>query len=274
MLRLSRSCPIRAQNAGLFISRGQGKHPTRVIFSHELIFIKRGTLEMWEDDRVFSLTEGHTLHLQPRKRHGGVGEMPPSLEFYWIHFETVGDTEYTASDETAFEIPQVKRVERPDRLEYLFRYFLDEQESGHLQQCAANWLTMLMLLEVARTSKAGKGDSDSANILATRAHAFIRLNFDHPISAGDVADAVGCNADYLGRVYRKEYGCTLTEAIHRRRIKVACRYLLDTNMTVEEMAKSCGYTDANYFRRVFRRYMHNTPRAYRKLYARMHVNTQ
>jgi len=46
MLRLSRLCPIRAQNAGLFISRGQGTHPTRIIFSHELIFIKRGTLEM------------------------------------------------------------------------------------------------------------------------------------------------------------------------------------------------------------------------------------
>jgi AraC-like DNA-binding protein len=203
-----------------------------------------------------------------------VGDMPAGLEFYWIHFETAADFPCPDADETRFEIPQVKRVERPDRLETLFRYFLDEQESGHLQQSAANWLTMLMLLEVSRHSKSGKEDSDSANVLATRAHAYVRLNFDHPITAGDVAEALGYNADYLGRVYRKEYGCTLTEAIHRRRIKSACRSLLDTDMTVEETAKSCGYTDANYFRRVFQRYMHSTPRAYRKQYARMHVNTQ
>lgn len=274
MLRLSRICPIHTQNAGLFVSRGQGKHPTRVIFSHELIFIKRGTLEMWEDEQVFCLTEGQALHLYPKRRHGSVGEMPPGLEFYWIHFELTPDFQCPDTADTTFELPQVKRVERPDRLETLFRYFLDEQESGHLQQSAANWLTMLMLLEVARHSRPGGEDSDSTNVLATRAHAYVRLNFDRPITAGDVAEALGYNADYLGRVYRKEYGCTLTEAIHRRRIKVACRNLLDSDMTIEETAKACGYTDANYFRRVFRRYMHKTPRAYRKLYARMHVNTQ
>jgi len=274
MLRLSKNCPIRAQNAGLFISRGQGKHPTRVIFSHELIFIRRGTLEMWEDDQVFCLTEGQTLHLHPKKRHGSVGEMPPGLEFYWIHFELMPDFQSSPTNGATFEIPQVKRVERPDRLETLFRYFLDEQETGFLLPNAADWLTMLMLLEVAHHSKPGRGNPDSTNVLATRAHAFVRLNFDRPITAGAVAEALGYNADYLGRVYRKEYGRTLTEAIHRRRIKAACRTLLDSDMTIEETAKACGYTDANYFRRVFRRHMHKTPRAYRKLYARMHVNTQ
>ena len=274
MLRLSKGCPIRAQNAGLFISRGQGKHPTRVIFSYELIFIRRGILEMWEDDQVFCLTEGQTLLLNPKQRHGSVGELPHNLEFYWIHFELAENHEAQPANGAVFEIPQVKRIERPDRLETLFRYFLDEQETGFLLPDAADWLTMLMLLEVAHHYKAGKGSADSTNVLATRAHAFVRLNFDRPISAGIVAEALGYNADYLGRVYRKEYGCTLTEAIHRRRIKEACRNLLDTDMTIEETAKVCGYTDANYFRRVFRRYMHKTPRAYRKLYARMHVNTQ
>lgn len=274
MLRLSRNCPIRAQNAGLFISRGNGRHPTRVIFSHELIFIRRGELEMWEDDRVFHLTEGQTLHLKPKKRHGSVSEMPANLEFYWIHFEIMDDFPCSDTPDMALEIPQVKRVERPDRLEYLFRYFLDEQETGHLQQVQANWLTMLMLLEVARHTNPRKETHDSISLLATRAHSFIRLNFDQAITAGDVAGALGYNTDYLGRVYRKTYGYTLTEAIHRRRIKAACRYLLDTDMLIEEVAKTCGYSDTNYFRRVFQHHMSSTPRAYRKQYAHMHVNTQ
>ena len=274
MLRLSRSSPIRAQNAGLFISRGNGRHPTRVIFSHELIFVKRGELEMWEDERTFLIREGQTLHLQPKKRHGSVGDMAANLEFYWIHFEIVEDFPCPESTDTTFEVPQVKRVERPDRLEYLFRYFLDEQETGYLQQPQANWLTMLMLLEVGRHTALGRETTDSTSVLATRAHSFIRLNFDQPITAGAVAEALGYNADYLGRVYRKTYGYTLTEAIHRRRVKAACRYLLDSDMIVEEIAKVCGFTDTNYFRRVFQRHMHNTPRAYRKQYAHMHVNTQ
>lgn len=273
MLRLHKISPLKAQNAGLFISRGNHKHPTRIIYSHELIFVKHGTLDMWEDERNFTLSAGQTLHLWPNRRHGSVGELPPELEFYWIHFEVEDTLEFSDTNDAILEVPQVKRVGRPDKLEYLFRYFLDEQEAGYLEQCAANMFTMLMLLEVARPSGAIEGNSDTASTLATRADTYIRLNFDRPITAGKVALALGYNADYLGRVYQKAYGYTLTEAIHRHRVRVACRFLLDTNMIIEEIAKSCGFADSNYFRRIFQRYMHSPPRAYRKQYARVHVNT-
>jgi len=274
LLQLSTSCPIKAQNAGLFISRGKGTHPSRVINSHELIFVKRGVLEMWEEDRVFSLEEEQTLHLWPMRRHGGVSQMSPILEFYWIHFETVKEFKPKNPRETIIEIPQVKRVRQPEKLENLFRYFLDEQESGQLRQATADLLTMLMLIEVARPSDSKQENAGTVSIPAMRANTYIRLNFDRPITPGSVAQALGYNTDYLGRVYRKTFGYTLTGAINHRRIRAACRYLLNSDMIVEEVAKSCGFTDPNYFCRVFRRHMQCTPGAYRKLYARVHVNTQ
>jgi AraC-like DNA-binding protein len=88
-----------------------------------------------------------------------------------------------------------------------------------------------------------------------------------------VAKALGYNADYLGRIYRQVYGCTLTEAIHRRRVSVACDYLLDTSLTVEQIAQRCGFGDPDYFRRVFRQFMQIPPGEYRKEYSRIHVNT-
>jgi AraC-like DNA-binding protein len=272
-LRLNTSYPIKAQNAGLFISRGKGIHPTRVIKSHELIFIKRGTMEMWEADRVFSLAEGQTLHLWPMQQHGGTNEMPPDLEFYWLHFETASEMEISDVSDDWIEIPQVKQISRPEKLESLFRYFLDDQESGCLQQCTANLLTMLMLVEVARMPDVRQGQSDAASVLATRAETYIRLNFDRSITAGMVARALDYNPDYLGRVYREAFGCTLTEAIQNRRIQVACHYLLDTDMTIGQVAESCGFNDPDYFRRVFHRHIKHSPGAYRKLYARIHVNT-
>src|SRR5450432_3601222 len=86
-LFLSTYSPIKAQNAGLFISRGAAMHPTRIIDSHELIFIKQGELDMWENDYVFRIEEGQTLHLWPNRQHGSSKPMPPGLKFYWIHFE-------------------------------------------------------------------------------------------------------------------------------------------------------------------------------------------
>jgi hypothetical protein len=72
VLKMPTSCTVKAQNAGLFISRGQGTHPTRVIDSHELIFVKEGCLEMWEANRTFRVEAGQTLHLWPMRMHGGV----------------------------------------------------------------------------------------------------------------------------------------------------------------------------------------------------------
>jgi AraC-like DNA-binding protein len=111
------------------------------------------------------------------------------------------------------------------------------------------------------------------NVVATWAHTYIRINFDRSITASKVAAALGYNADYLGRIYRKVYGCTLTEAIHRKRISEACDYLLDTSLTIEQIAQKCGFADPDYFRRVFRHYMQIPPGDYRKEYSRMHVNT-
>jgi AraC-like DNA-binding protein len=273
-LKLNLSCPVKSQNAGLLISRGQGTHPTRIIDSHELILVKSGMLELWEEDQNFMLEEGQTLHLFPSRRHGSKGILPKGLEFYWIHFEVGGGTDSKNSDpENCIEIPQVNRLSRPEKLESLFRYFLDSQEVGDLSQESANLLVMLMLVEVERSSVRDTDNSDKVNTLAIMVNTYIRINFAQPISSGKISKDLGYNSDYLGRIYRKVYECTITQAIHQRRVERACSLLIDSDMTIEEISRRCGFSDADYFRRIFRRYKHITPIAFRNINARIHVNT-
>lgn len=272
-LVLDVSCPIKAQNAGLFISRGRGTHPTRTIDSHELIFVKEGELGIWEEDRAFLLEAGQALHLWPQRRHGGSRPMSPALKFYWVHFEITNGCGQAEATPPAIEVPQVCYVERPEKLESLFRYFLDEQEAGCLTPCSANLLVALMLIEVARSTD-HQQDEDHVNVVAARAHTYIRVHYDLPISPSKIAEALGYNPDYLGRVYRQTYGHTLTEAIHHRRVSVARRLLLDSDMPIQQIAQASGFSDPDYFRRVFRRYVEISPGAYRRQVARMHVNTE
>lgn len=263
-------CSVRAQNAGLFVSSGnEARHPTRIIDSHELILVRQGRLDMWEEEHTFTLEAGQTLHLWPGRRHGGIGNLPKGLEFYWIHFET----DHVDQSDIVFSLPQVQQLPRPDKLESLFRFFLDGQEVGDLEPCSANLITLLMLYEVAQAAQSQTAVSDKTNVLAERAKNYIHIHYDRNITPGKVAEALGYNPDYLGRVFYKVYHCTLTEAIHRRRVKKACEYLLDSDMTTEEIATACGFTDADYFRRIFRRYQHVTPIRYRNANARVHINT-
>jgi AraC-like DNA-binding protein len=278
MLTLSTYYPIKVQNGGLFISRNAVMHPTRIIDSHELIFVKQGVLEMWEDQQVFHLEAGQTLHLWPGRQHGSTQPMPVGLKFYWIHFETEmraakDDSRSGEEFAPAIKVPQVARIAEPERLERLFRIFLEDQEAGVLHSHSANLLLMLILTEVMQSAEERPANADDMNAVATWAHTYIRMNFDRPITTKRIADALGYNADYLGRIYRQVYGVTLTEAIQRRRVHMACDYLLDSSLTIDQIAEKCGYSDPDYFRRVFRRYMQLTPGEYRKEYSRIKVNT-
>ena len=150
---------------------------------------------------------------------------------------------------------------------------MKNQETGLLHPYAANLLTMLMLVEVAQSFDEKLEQADDQNVVATWAHTYIRINYDRPISTRKIAEALGYNPDYLSRIYRKVYGCTLTDAIHRRRVQVACDYLMDSSLSIEQIALKCGFSDPDYFRRIFRRCTQVSPGDYRKAYAHMHVNT-
>ncbi|HBP06964.1 MAG TPA: AraC family transcriptional regulator, partial [Lentisphaeria bacterium] len=54
---------VRMLNAGRFVSRGRGRHGTRVIDSYELIYVDAGKLEMFEAGRTFRLSAGEWLLL-------------------------------------------------------------------------------------------------------------------------------------------------------------------------------------------------------------------
>ena len=275
-LKIQMTCPVKAQNGGLFISRGGAMHPTRIIESHELILVIHGQLDMWEEDQVFHLEPGQTLHLWPGRKHGSTIPMPPDLKFYWIHFEVCDsdapDLHGTGEASSVINIPQVLHLPRPEGLERLFRIFLAEQEIGTLHALSANLLATLMLFEVGYQTQETH-ETEGLNVVATWAHTYIRMNFDRPITAGKVAAALGYNVDYLGRIYCQTYGCTLTDAIHRRRINKACEGLLNSNLIISQIASNCGFSDPDYFRRIFKRYMQTTPSGYRDDNARLHVIT-
>ncbi len=278
-LELPLSLPLRASNGGLFVSRGAGQHPARVISSYELIFVHSGVLRLAEDAVTFTVRAGETLILWPGRAHRGLETYPENLSFYWLHFfleATLPDS--SESSARALGVSQHSRVNRPDHLTNLFRRFLDDQETLKTESSAADLLVLLMLHEISRTQISEHSPETTAENaaarLAGRAHTLIRTQFHTPLSTSLLARKLHSNPDYLGRVFHRHYGCTPTEALHQRRLKHARKLLLESDRTVEAIALKCGYRDIGYFRRVFKRSEGLTPYAFRKLYSKVHINTE
>jgi AraC-like DNA-binding protein len=80
-----------------------------------------------------------------------------------------------------------------------------------------------------------------------------------------LAQRLECASDYLSHVFHKETGETLIHYIHRQRMTGAIDVLgKHPELTISEIAWACGFVDAGYFTRVFRKHTGLTPLEYRR----------
>ena len=268
MLTLAIKPFLDIENAGLAVPAGRGIHPTRTIPTWELIVVRSGTLEMFEDDRTFSIGPGGYLLLRPGHRHGGSAPFRSGLSFYWVHFHL---RRHRGGDRLV--VPQCGYPRRVDHVIELFRRLLDEQEGNWCVPHVGELLLAQCFCELA----CGDADPEQnpGSQLAWHARKCIAEQYDDPaLSTAVIAAELQCNSDYLGRLYQRTFGCSIVAAIRQLRLRRARRLLMDSAMTIEQIARSCGYRQGDYFRRVFHQAAGQSPRAFRNLYARFHVNTE
>lgn len=267
-LHLPLSPGLRVVSAGLFVCPGYGIHPDRVIDSHEIIFVRSGQLGIAEGGREYAVRAGEALWMRPGVRHYGTTDYGRDLSFYWGHFYLPKGSRKKGGE----GIGQYSRPARPERVAEWFHRLLEVLESRAQETEEASILLLLLWRELARVQAPEEGKAGAA--LAARAEQFIATRFSRGIHAGDVAKGMGCNPDYLGRVFRRNYGCTVSEAIHRRQIQEARWRLRESAQTIEEVALACGFREPRYFRKLFTAGQGISPREYRKLHARIFVNTR
>lgn len=86
--------------------------------------------------------------------------------------------------------------------------------------------------------------------------------------AGDLtlnaqASLLNINPSYLSALFKKETGSTLTEYVKQKRVNHAVFLLSTTSLQVQTIAEICGISDVNYFTKIFKKIIGQTPKEYR-----------
>jgi len=103
----------------------------------------------------------------------------------------------------------------------------------------------------------------AANAFLLEAEHVVRLAGEDPMTAQDLARALGMSSRTLNRRLKEATSETPKQFIDRVRFETARMLLETTKCSLKQLAASSGYSDAASFRRAFYRYSGMTPGAYR-----------
>lgn len=98
-----------------------------------------------------------------------------------------------------------------------------------------------------------------------RALDFIHNNFGYEVGVEEIARAVGIDRTYLYRIFRQQVGESPKRYLTAFRLRMAAGMLVETGLSVTEVAASCGFKEASLFDRQFRAAHNCTPLQYRRL---------
>ena len=93
---------------------------------------------------------------------------------------------------------------------------------------------------------------------------YIDFHYMEPLTLDSVARQFSVNKNYLSTRFHKEVGVTVTEYINRIRVQRSLKLLSASSASMQDIAEQCGFSDANYFSRTFRKIHGQTPMEYRK----------
>jgi YesN/AraC family two-component response regulator len=96
-----------------------------------------------------------------------------------------------------------------------------------------------------------------------KADRYIWENYTRKISLQEIADASGLSAPYFSTIFKDEMGENLSSYLNRLRVEKASRMLLETDLSLSEIAGSCGFEDQSWFSKIFKSYTGVSPGKYR-----------
>jgi two-component system response regulator YesN len=131
-----------------------------------------------------------------------------------------------------------------DNFEHLRKWFLDK-----VMEACRNIIT--------------KREEQTSGAIA-RAKSFIEENYSRDISLDDVSRFVDISPYYFSKLFKEETGENFIEYLTNIRIERAKLLLQSKEVSIKNICVETGYSDPNYFSRIFKKQVGVTPTEYRE----------
>ena len=149
----------------------------------------------------------------------------------------------------------MKAAIRNSAVDYLLKPVNPEELRRLLQRLEATLL--------AREQQVVSRRESDAAALAENVRTYLQENYDKPVDFSALAESMAVSAPYLSKMFHEQTGTSPSRYLNDLRMRQAKKLLMDTSLTVREIAARVGYSDPFHFSRNFRNTVGCSPARFR-----------
>lgn len=150
-------------------------------------------------------------------------------------------------------------------------YSYATQKSSYHPEEAGNYLMLsfLVIVHGLLQHTLAQTNNPKENKLAQDIKDYVDLHYTEELTLNKLAEQFHLSTYYLSHIFKKIYGYALIQYMTRRRIGEAQTLLIDTKLSVTDIAMHVGYNSTSYFHDTFNKITGTTPRKYREIYKKI-----
>ncbi len=161
--------------------------------------------------------------------------------------------------------PVIRGADKLPRVEVLFRMLADvctNRATPYSDAQVRGYLLALFseLLPRMSVSKVSAGDSGALRAIVS----YCTRNFADDLSLSHLEEQLHLNKYYISHLFSNRLGIRFNDYINSLRISEACRYLLNSDLSITEISETVGFNTLRTFNRAFTKQLGRSPSEYRK----------
>ena len=228
---------------------------------YQLIYINSGKLTLFYDEHKIVANAGSVVLLPPKSPYKYTNVGSEKMSYFWVHF-TGAEAKLRLEEYNIKPFPTVYETITGNHIKQCFYAIFDafSRRAIHLERELSALLERL-LITVARSIEDGEKQG-----ALSRSIKYIGVNYSDDIRIATLAKIEHLSVSRYNFLFKQQYGIPPTKYILSLRMSLAKELISSTDLSIKQIGSICGYDDAPFFTKTFKRFFGLSPVEYRNLY--------
>lgn len=228
---------------------------------YQLIFVNSGHLTMFDGERKILVKTGNVVLLPPKRPYKYTNAGSEKLSYFWVHF--TGSEAKSRLEEYSIEpFPTVYDTKSGNHIQQRFFAIFDafSRHNTHFERELSALLERL-LITVSRSVDNGEKHGALSHSIK-----YIGEHYSDDIHIATLAEIEHLSVSRYNFLFKQQFGMPPTKYILKLRMTSAKELISSTDLSIKQIGIMCGYDDAPFFTKTFKRYFGVSPIEHRNLY--------